>query len=443
MATELTEYLKGQSALGVYDSSDVFTLDTLRMGRKMAAHQFPERALWLVKMVQAAVVMEASDLQVCFQKRKVIVSFSVPNGGPTAERLLHGIFRPEPSPPRHIKHLVEALRACVAQDTQVVRWEAQGPEGGDWVELTAETTEVGYLKPSDRPNYEYRFEVGCPAIRPTFKKALRQRCVDLVREVGEEYVATVSRCWSAPISIQLDGIDLETGIPHPGMRHLSDCRLVGCGVDRYHMGDHWLALRPLSVDGVSKGFPESYWRNLTAGSKIQLCSPVKPKECFLRWPLVVGSNALLLLSFSSLAQLGIDFLFDGVLIDQFDFPYPRPLQAADRLLPAYQRQAVGFRLFVVVEPEQVDISGFQVREKEQLSQHLYRQLRAPLLTTIIELQALLPSYRFAPAKQEKKSRWLDRMLAPIARLNRGFTNREAARTLEQLREHVEATHGYD
>lgn len=435
------EYLEGQSVRGVYDSTDVFTLDTLRMGRKMAAFQLGERGLWLVKLVQAAVTLQAPELSIQFQKRRVSVRFLSSQAGPSAQELLSRVFHSQPKTTPTLQHMVASLRACVGQDTELLRWEVRGPDGGDWVELSDDSTRAGDCESSQGESWEYTFQLQRPAQGLEFKRALRQRCVDLVREVGDEYVAVLSRCWCAPLCLQLDGVDLKTGIPHPAMRHLTDCELVGCGVDRYHMGDHWLALRPLVLEGCSADFPTAYWQQLTTAPDFEVSDPVRPKECFLRWPELQGGNGLLLVSFSSLAQPGVDFILDGAVVDQVDFPYPRGLRPTDRLLPAYQRQAVGFRLFVAVNPDQVDLSGFGVREKPDLARSLLEQARKPLLDTIGHLEDYLDHYNFAPARAKEKGRWLDRVLAPIARFNQGFTKSEIERTLGQLRDYCSTSEG--
>lgn len=428
MDSGVAEYLNRQQLGGQYQSEGVFTLDTLKMGRKMAAYQLPEQGLWLVKLIQAAVVLRADGVKIGFGKRSIRVDFCCERG-PGAEQILDHVFHPGRSQERAISHLCTGLRACVAGDTERLSWEVRRPDQGCRAELTGESTKLVDCPASQDRKSHYTIELGRPGNRPQLKRALRHRVVDLVREVGDEYTAVVSRCWCSPIPVEIDGVDLETGIPHPAMRHLSDCREVGCGVDRYHMGDHWLALRPLEVEGTGKSFPLPYLRDLPTGEHFEVSVPVKPKQTFLKWPQIPGANALLLVSFASLALPGVDFILDGAVIDHENFSYQRPLRPLDRLLLPHQRQAVGYRLFVTIEPEQADLSGFGVRK---LGEFLHRQIHSPLLDTLERLAVLLKHYRFAPDSSDQNGRWFNRLLAPLAQWNQGFTREEALRTLEQL-----------
>ena len=438
--TSLDQFVLQQRSGGQYDSSDVFTIDTLEMGRKMAAFQLPERGLWLVKMIQAAVRMEAGEAQVNFSRRTLGVRFRTPRRGPDARAVFEAVFQPDPNQSVSLAHLSTGLRSCLGFRPQKLSLDVRGPEGGAWYQLHRQSTESGQSPASSDGLWEYRFELSRAVERPAFKKALRHRVVDLVREVGEEYQTVVSRCWCAPLSLEIDGVDLETSLPHPAMRHLSDCRLVDCGVDRYAMGDHWLALRPLKVTDTSTDFPAFYLGHSPEGEEIELTTRVRNKECFLSWPRAEGSNAQLLVSFASLAVPGVDFIHDGVLVDQVDFPYSRPLRPLDRLTPVYQRQAVGFRLFVCVDSNQLDLSGFGVREKEALAADLYLQIRNPLLHTLAQLESLADNYRFSayrPKSIGRKARLFDRMLAPLTVINHSFTVGEIKRTLAQLKHFVQ------
>jgi hypothetical protein len=436
MRRTVDDYLQSQSDAGQYDSSDVFTLDTLKMGRKMAAFQLPEPGLWVVKLVQAATAMKAERLSISFQKRTVRVDFLSPSGRPDAQTLLDNIFRPDNQQSRALQHLTTGLRACLAGETHWLTWNVCGPEGGARVLLSKDATRIEQSEPWSESGWLYSFEVERP-VKQALKKALRHRMVDVVRQVGDEYTAVVSRCWCAPLPIEIDGVDLETSLPHPAMRHLSDCRLVDCGVDRYHMGDHWLALRAVQLSGTSDNFPTRYTDDWPEGPDLELSTRVSSKESFLRWPRPTEHNGVLLVSFASLAVPGIDFIHDGVLVDQEDFPYTRPLRPMDRLTPLYQRQAVGFRLFVTTDPEHLDLSGFAVRDRSELGASLYQQIRPELLDTFKRLQNLIENYRFAPSKKKKGGRMLNHILAPLAAFNHGFTISEARRTLEQLHAHVQ------
>ena len=440
MSQEISGFLKSQSSSGQYESSGSFTLDTLRMGRKLAGHQLPAPGLWLVKLVQAAVALETNEIKISFGTRGVSISFWGHDEGPTAQEILEELFRPSPSPGRALKHLATGLRDCVARDAVQLKWEVMDAEECQTVTLTKDattSTRSGSILKDTRQLKLYQIHLERPARRPPLKKALRQRVVDIMREVGEEYMEVVSRCWCCPVPINIDGIDLETAVPHPGMRHLTDCREVGCGVDRYHMGDHWLALRAMTLPLNLTPLPTPYWSSLPEGTVTVMTTPTKPKETFLTWPVSSAApNALLLVSFASLAIPGVDFILDGAVVDQYEVPYDRPLGASERLLPTYQRQATGYRYFACVEPEQLDLSGFSVRHKEALGREILGAGKPQLEETLDYLSRHLEHYRFAPSPTEKNGRWFNRLLAPLARLNQGFTVGEARRTLGQLQAHL-------
>ena len=81
-----------------------------------------------------------------------------------------------------------------------------------------------------------------------------------------------------------------------------------------------------------------------------------------------------------------------------------------------------------------------MREKEALAADLYIQIRNPLLHTLGQLESLANNYRYSayrPKSIGRKARLIDRMLAPFAVVNHGFTVGEIKRTLAQLKHFVQ------
>lgn len=431
---ELRHFLAQQEGAGEWDSADGFTLNALKSQRKLAQHQLPERGLWLVKLVQGAVALHAQGVKIELKRRLVTVEFISPEG-PGADSLLGAVFSGKLFSDRVMMHLTTGLRACVGDNTETLTWAVRDAESGARVVLSPQGAEIEELEPVEDGQTHYRFDLGRPKAPFDFKRALRKRVVDLVNEVADEYTAVVGRCWCSPIPIELDGRALNPGFPHPSMRYLADCEEVGGPVDRYQMGDHWLAVRPLRVRGFMgpPGWEEASSPNCGLEDPI-LEHKVGRGESFLRWSSREEGSVGLFVSFASLNRPGVDYIMDGAVVDQVSLDYHRPLRASDKLMVKHQRQFTSFRLFVAVDPTQLDLSQFRLREHAAYTRELIAGAKIQLLETLNTLEERLDGYRFSPIAHPLASKLLAPLVHPLVRMNDYFTISEAKRTLGQLRD---------
>lgn len=429
---ELQHFLDQAGQAGSYDSSDEFTLDTLASSSKLSRHQLPEPGLWLVRLVQGAVALDVvGGIRIEFGRRQVKMAFRT-RRGPSAEELLRALFSGSLFADPALNHLVCALRASAADSNEHIEWFVSQQGQGERICLSRDglsRSPASFYGSGGSHAYEILVRRPPPAM--PLKKALRKRVVDLVKEVADEYSALVSRCWCAPVPIEIDGHPLAPSIPHPKMRHLTDCEQVGCPVDRYHLGDQWLAWRPLTVKGPRLTRPAQNPPGEPVGDgQAWRANRIRAGECFLQWATRPESNAGLLVSFAAVAPPGIDFLSDGAVVDTYNLPYVRPLQGKEKALLEHQRQAASFRLFLPVGQEQLDLSGFQLRNKEQLASQFLSELGPVIRETLDTLAEELPHYHFSPTPNPL----LETCLAPFNWWNNQYTKDQIQRTLRLLQD---------
>lgn len=426
---ELREFLSGAAEVGEYESTDEFGLDTLRSRSKLALYQLPEPGLWLVRIVQGAVALGVvGGVQVQFSRRRVRIVFRAEQG-PTAEELLRAVFSGAFFKDSTLDHLVTGLRSCAADNTERIEWFVSHQGQGSRVAIASDgvaRSEASYYG-SGGANF-YEFLICRPAPALSLKRALRKRVVDLARQVSDEYSALVSRCWCMSVPLEIDGQPLAPSIPHPQMRHLSDCQQVGCPVDRHLLGDQWLAWRPLRVEGPELTIPTGRSPGEEIEPGVYRSQRVRSGKFFLEWESHPETNAALFVSFAAVASPGIDFICDGAVVDTYDLPYARPLQGKEKALLKHQRQATSFRLFIPVGAEQLDLTGFQVKEKEKFAQRLLDELRPRIRETLSTLEEQLPDYQFCPTPNPL----METLMAPLNWWNNQYTREQIELTLGQL-----------
>ena len=202
----LDQLLQSQQKEASYLDSAGFSIDSLRSRAKLAQFQLPEPGLWLVKLVQAAVALEATSIKIGFGQGQVNVQFwapSLPQASQILDLVLSGQIPKDPA----LLHLVTCIRCSACDATQSVHWSC----GDHTVTLDSQGTS---LSPFSEPVL-FRLSATRPYRSRSLSKTLASPVSYLIRQVAEEHEALVSRCWACPVQIRLDGRPLQSSYASP------------------------------------------------------------------------------------------------------------------------------------------------------------------------------------------------------------------------------------
>ncbi len=105
----LEGFLKDQS-IGLLDSKGSFTISTEKAMFKLAAFQLPRPEMWILKVVQAAVILDCSNIKVTVTRGKITIEFTH-TVAVHSKSLLTALGTTETSHEPGISELVTGLRA--------------------------------------------------------------------------------------------------------------------------------------------------------------------------------------------------------------------------------------------------------------------------------------------------------------------------------------------
>ncbi|MBX3166647.1 MAG: hypothetical protein KF760_04515 [Candidatus Eremiobacteraeota bacterium] len=356
-------------AEGAYLDTARFTLDSLKARQKLAGFQLPESGLWLVKLVQAAVVLKAPSITIAFARSTVSVRFEAAKL-PEAQDLLNLVMSGQlPQEPEKL-HLVTALRSCASATTESVEWHS----GGGMVKLDARVTRTGT---SEQPGFQL-IATRPPRAR-TLARTLATSVSHLVRNTAEEYEAVAQRCWVCPIPVLLDGRPLQRGYDSPLLRGLLDT--PGEVILQYEKSR---ANLPTFCVGIRQ-IPPLPGRPALAAleSRAELRRPVFKQGTFLRWRNEGDSiGAALTVQCYRDCKQRIDFVWDGAVVASHELEWQL---ARPKSWLGHGQHHLGLRLVFAVDGAELDLSQFEVRDKAALARQLMEQCKPALLELIEEL----------------------------------------------------------
>ncbi len=363
-----------------YLNSDTFSLDSLRARQKLAEFQLPDSGLWLVKLVQAAVALRAPSIQIGFARNCVKVQFEA-DTLPDAQDLLNHVMAGHLPQPDGLFHLVTGLRACSGGNTEAIEWSC----GSSRVKLDqAGSTSLVNLTPG------FRLVASRPPRQRSLSETLATPVSHWLRNVAQEYDAVAQRCWVCPIPILLDGRQLERGYHSTLLRGLlHDPGSVLMQYEKSH------ANIPAFCVGLRQIAPLSQRPRLRAlSSQAQLHKPVLKNGLFFHWedegdPI----GAALSLQAYRACPNQIDFVWDGAVVasHQFHWNIPEP-----RSFGVRSHHNLGVRLIFAVDPQELDLSQFEVRAKAELAGQLLERVKPALIELIERLLAEIESLIYVP-----------------------------------------------
>lgn len=369
-------YLDELSRGGTERETLNFTIDQAQALHKLSRHQLPDRALWIVKMVQAAVRGEATEIDVRLGKSALQVKFDSELLPPASE-LLDKIRSGELPRDPFLLHLLTGMRASFAQPGTSFVLQTVGPQGKSVVVVTEEQT-TRFTDPEERePVPTLTFLVRRPFRMTALKKALDCEVSHLLRGTADEHMALLTRCWASPVPLRIDGKLMDTRYDSPLMFRGTVSRLKGEDSRRqiiptlnlylkyYPPQEGRPVLKPDRFEGSSRREIE-----VSEGEKALLQKPVYLDGRFFEWVYERDSAGMVLINPLGIwRHSAIYFIQDGALVQRV----PVSLRPPTKVLGVELKSGIwknftgeqGVECLVVpVDFEDMDLSHFKLRDAE-------------------------------------------------------------------------------
>lgn len=368
----------------VFVDSGSFSVDSLRARQKLARFQLANSGLWLVKLVQAAVALQAPGVEIRFARSEVSVQFE-PEAALSASELLASVM--DGSMPREagLLHLLTGIRSSAGETTETVSWSV----GGQEVTLDASGSHVAE---STRPGFWLR--ATRPARRRTLSETLVTPVSHWLQNTADEYEAVCSRCWPCPIPVLLDGKPLERGSVSLLQKEVAKTPM---GVlAQYERSRQSVLFACLSAEELPS-LPDRPPLPTRLPEGPPLRKPVPRGETFLlrRQAESEVGGCVALWSWDGCSSAMV-FVCDGAVVSTHTLPWNPPRRKFLGIPGA--RNHFGVRFLFPVSSEELDLSHFEVRNREQLVSELLEYGVPVALSGIERVLAELPSFYYLPLK---------------------------------------------
>lgn len=359
-------YLNQLANEGTLNEVSGFTLDQESAVRKLSTNQLPEPALWIVKMVQAAVRGEATGIDVRLGRNVLQVQFDS-ELLPTASQLVEHLYSGQLSTDPFLLHLSTGLRTAIAQPQVSFVMETVGPTGREVVVASGEQ-QARFQEPEPTlGSPRFTFLIRRPYRTPGFKKALDREVTQLIKGTAEEHTALLTRCWPSPVPIRIDGKQMDTRYDSPLMFRSSlsnhKNRMARRGLFprinfylRYYPPEEG---KPALVPD-RYGAPDRHRVALGDGETALLEKPVYLDGRFFEWT-YSGERAgqVLVSPLGTGRRHAIYFIQDGAMVQRV----PVALCPPQKFLGTEIQAALGGDCLIVpVDFDDLDLSQFRVRD---------------------------------------------------------------------------------
>ena len=343
--TDLNSFLEALRGDGESIDTGSVTINPAKARAKLSKYQLSDPELWVVKLVQAATACSSSRIDFTFGRSSVIVKFTAADDW-DAESIYQLIMLESIPEDRALAHLVTGLRALLSIEYKMIRF------GVGVSSLTLD--EQGTRTEPHREGREFILETSRPSRSTALKRLLSATLSFLVSQTLDEWTALARRCWVGPTKLYIDGRPMRIGysaVPHEKFPHeivRRETRLHKC------MG--FVSLT--NVDGRPR-LP-SFIRGIY---EVEVTNSSSVYDTFVRWtPRNGPAFGALSLHTSRHVFPTVDFVLDGAvvesrLIEPIANSMRRNLRASPLVLP---------RFMFPVRPEELDLSGFSVRNIDHL-----------------------------------------------------------------------------
>lgn len=334
-AKDLQDLLGDAHQQGAYDSTSEFTVDTKSALSKLGRHQLPAPHFWLAKFIQGANRASATAIDIKLMRSEVLLSIKG-EGVPSPETLLGALECPRPSD----EHFLVGLRALSQEEG--TRFDLESPDSSTLV-----------VSVKGRGSYR-----GASFLSTPKRTLLAARAL--------EYHLLLSRCWVSAVPISIDGRVLEERFGYPSSAGDPSGPLSGAAVLPISFagapllafeGRPTLKIVEPSLKDCERVRDHGVWQ-------IYLREQYHANEQFMVGRLMEGNAVGAHVNFGH-GKLGfaVHFVLDGVIVDTV---------LLSHRVPRFQvhHPSGSFQVYAPVESEELDLSGFQVRNREVLA-HRY------------------------------------------------------------------------
>jgi hypothetical protein len=214
---ELETFLADQAARGLFVDQGSFRVDSARAMEKLSRFALPDPDLWVVKLVQAAVVAGAPEIVFRLERRRVVVEFAN-QAGWSAAQILTDLMEGRSGSDSGLRHLQAGLLAAAMGLSQEICWSSAGQQ----VRLSADGVRCEAVEPT--PQFRVVTNRTLPGKKPgLLTTPLRY----LWHQTAGEYKALVERCRCCPIAVVVDGLRLRPSYRVTYMQLPMDMSCVG------------------------------------------------------------------------------------------------------------------------------------------------------------------------------------------------------------------------
>lgn len=419
----LEELLRRQTADGSYDSTSEFTINSLKARQKLSASQLPAPGLWLVKLVQAGVCIEAESMEIVFARLSAHFTLNCREWRWCPRRLVGSLLSGElPSDP-FLQHLLTGLRGSLYDDTLKARLCIVDSGKKFEVNFSHEGTEIGESEIEDDGLCRLTFVTSRPRKLPSLSRAAAMPLGQLAQRTADEYLAVHSYCWPCPVPLKVDGRPMVSR--YRDSLGLSDNSL-GDLTRQFAITSPMQPLPSLlariaiqgTKDGplmsilwpVEKGAYEYFtWQ----GQDVTLKRQVHLEETWLSADISgqEGSQAHIVIAFGHLMPSRVEFLCHGAVCGFHPLKW-RSAETKFLGMTVHKNNLdVGLRVLVAVTPQDLDLSQFGVREPEQLLATRFPHLREQIMQVVHLCLDRADKFRFAFApRPDSEAGWLGSQL---------------------------------
>lgn len=372
--------------VGTVETDREFTLDSLRARKKLAGSQLAP-GLWLVKLVQAAVVSKASRIEVRFGQRQV--EFRADGGEwqddpkQVTSTLLSGELPREP----FLFHLLAGLRGSIFEDTVDAVWTMADRHSVFEVRFSSDGTRVSQEAREEPGESWFRLRTSRPLRWPHSKDIFHMPLKQLLQRTADEYLALHKYCWSCPVPLKVDGRPLECRYRYsPAPDETSVIKLSQqLAITSPNVPKPTVLLRREMKRPPDRPMMELNWPRGVGAHENFLHDEVlaeRKKEILLedtwiRIPLREGTppGGYLLLLFGHQVDSEIEFYCDGARVDCLVLPWKSGRSKVGGIEIPQNAYKIGLRVLLPVTTEELDLSHFKVRNKEKILEQSFPDLK--------------------------------------------------------------------
>lgn len=342
---ELERYLSSEAAQGLFLEEGGFHLHPEDALKKLSLFALPEPGMWVLKLLQAAVDIEAPEIRFTFDRRVVKVEF-VNTLQWKAGHILSQLLSGQPAQDSALRHLISGIVGAAVGFSETLVWVC----GGERVQVH----KSGTSRIEGQEHELFYLSVTRPSTLGLHAKAFHSPLRYVLAQTVDEYKSLVDYARVAPIPVFIDKYRLR-GSYHDPSKNLP--RTHGYDSDKTDGLCVMLAQFPVQGLGRKKiHYPicdaplSSYETHAQETNLTTLCLEGS-----------VGVDAVVCLHWCKQRRSRLNLVMDGVIVETrklFDSSALEPLMKVMEFFGS----ELALDIYFGVDWEQLDLSQFRSRE---------------------------------------------------------------------------------